>query len=70
MMNLREIEVKHVVVCFRHDQEYNEVSFSHIAFVTSDLNIALKFKAENQDKYLGADVFLDVRIYSASERES
>ena len=46
------------------------MSFSHIAFVTSDLNIASKFKDENQDRYLGADVFLDVRIYSASEREN
>lgn len=61
-------EVEHVVVCFRNDLEYNEVDFSHIAFVTNDLSVAEKFKDENQDKYLGVDVYLDVRIYSAPKR--
>jgi len=60
--------MKYVVVCFRNDLEYGEFEFSHIAFVTSDLSVAEKFRDENQGKYLGADVYLDVRVCSAPER--
>lgn len=52
----------YAVICHRFDLEYSEKSFSHIAFVTRDLNIAEKFKSDNHDKYLGADVYLDVSI--------
>lgn len=58
----------YAVLQYTFDLEDLSTEFSHVVFVTKDISVAEQYKVENDDRYLGGNVWVEIHIKEVEEK--
>lgn len=58
----------YVVLQYTYDLEDSSTDFQQVVFVTKDIEVAEKYKSDNDNEYLGHDCWQKVVIKQVAER--
>lgn len=60
--------IKYCVLAYSYDITDMSTEFQRVVFVTNNLDVALNYRDKNNDKYLGYDNWMKIKIVEVEEK--